>query len=831
VDLKWKLNGQLVTEGVEPSVQKKDGAILSSSSITLSMESSSSQANLLCFVEGMALELQTQKLVKISGGKDVKKEEVWKVVLRESVQDEFDIPVGFILIDVNENNFRKFSSKINPLITDEIQEKMSGKLAGFIKTATESSAAVKEVGGMEVTEEVPTTMLSPPDGLRCVDSKYQCCPDLTHPQHGYQAYGCCASSQYGCCPDNITPAPAPYFDGCDCAGYAHGCCPDKLTPAAGPDLAGCGCQYARYGCCLDQQTEATGPQYEGCGCQTFQFGCCPDGVSVAQGPNMEGCNHCASYQHGCCQDEITPAHGPHMEGCGCESSRYGCCLDGSAATGPNYMGCLRLPGENCHQPSETGSCTDYVDKWFFDANYGGCSRFWYGGCEPGKNHFETEDVCKAECSEPRGSAVCFLQKVEGPCKGSYEEWFYDAQLRSCRQFLYGGCLGNGNRFLTKKDCEGVCQPKKDEPVCKKPKAEGACTGDYPRWFYNSGSGDCEEFSYSGCRGNNNRFMTRQECGNTCKHSALARRSELTCKQYVEEGSCEDGVNSTLARWGYHPYSRRCVPFYYSGCNGNDNNFESQEECETVCPTTFSPLIQLPDGKQLLVMRGQSEAQLAVSIRANPTPSVVWSHNGRELSPYDTQYSVLDDFSLLMRNVGDHNGGTYAVRADNGIGEAPSVSMEVIIYPILPTITLISEKNIFQPKTDVSIECKIKGYPPPTVQWFKKLHRQREFPIESDGIGVAINTFQDTATEMVSRLVLRTVDEEDTATYRCQAGSASKSTPVSVQYGPGERCVDKPSFRQCKLVVRNKFCANKYYGQFCCRSCTEAGQLPGAGTLN
>ena len=68
---------------------------------------------------------------------------------------------------------------------------------------------------------------------------------------------------------------------------------------------------------------------------------------------------------------------------------------------------------------------------------------------------------------------------------------------------------------------------------------------------------------------------------------------------------------------------------------------------------------------------------------------------------------------------------------------------------------------------------LPGYPPPTVQWFKKLHRQREFPIESDGIGVAINTFQDTATEMVSRLVLRTVGEEDTATYRCQAGSASK----------------------------------------------------------
>ena len=34
------------------------------------------------------------------------------------------------------------------------------------------------------------------------------------------------------------------------------------------------------------------------------------------------------------------------------------------------MGCLSLPGENCHLPSEAGSCTDYVDKWFFDMKYG-----------------------------------------------------------------------------------------------------------------------------------------------------------------------------------------------------------------------------------------------------------------------------------------------------------------------------------------------------------------------------------------------------------------------------------------------------------------------------
>jgi len=896
VILMWKLNGQLVHEGVEVAKQEIDMEGISTSSFRLITDALASQVTLICFVEGMAMELHRQKLVKIVGGRDTAREEVWQVITRDSIEQEFEIPVGFTLVDVNENNFRNYVSRIKHLITDEIATKMETGLVGFVKSdegklfsskvGDEWRVLIRETVEQDfnipdgfslvdinennfgnyisrikhlITEEISgkmendlvgfaqvasnTAMGQPEeDGfstpiqnntsdMSCLDSKYQCCPDLVHPQHGYQAYGCCSSTKYGCCPDNISPAPAPYFDGCDCSSTPHGCCPDKLSPADGPDFLGCGCQYSQFGCCLDQQTDAEGPQYEGCGCDTFQFGCCPDGLSIAQGPNMEGCDHCTTYQFGCCEDQLTPAMGQHKEGCGCESSRYGCCLDGSSASGPNYMGCLSVPGENCHLPSQAGSCTEYVDKWFFDLKYGGCSRFWYGGCEPGKNHFDNEEYCNEECTEPRGSAVCFLQKVEGPCKGNYDEWYYDAQQRSCRQFKYGGCLGNGNRFLTKKDCEALCQPRQDEPVCKKPKAEGACNGDHPRWFYNSASGECKQFSYSGCLGNNNRFMSEVECQNTCQHAAKARRSEVTCKQYIEEGNCEDGVNSTLARWGYHPFSRRCVPFYYTGCGGNENNFGSQEECETVCPTTFSPLVQLPDGKQILVMRGQSEAQLAVSIRANPAPTITWSHNGREISKYDNQFSVLDDYSLLITNVGDHNRGMYTVTANNGIGEAPSADIEVVIYPILPSIQLVSDKNIFKPKSDVTIECKIKGYPPPTVQWFKKLHRQRELPLESDGIGVAIDTFQETSISMVSRLVLRAVDEEDTATYRCQAGSATKSSAVSVQYGPGERCVDNPSFRQCRLVVRNRFCANKYYGKFCCRSCTEAGQLPGGGTRN
>ena len=37
-------------------------------------------------------------------------------------------------------------------------------------------------------------------------------------------------------------------------------------------------------------------------------------------------------------------------------------------------------------------------------------------------------------------------------------WFYDSSEGVCHEFSYGGKKGNGNRFLTRQDCEASCQP-------------------------------------------------------------------------------------------------------------------------------------------------------------------------------------------------------------------------------------------------------------------------------------------------------------------------------------------------------------------------------------
>ena len=88
----------------------------------------------------------------------------------------------------------------------------------------------------------------------------------------------------------------------------------------------------------------------------------------------------------------------------------------------NFPGCdEELPGAGCLDPIEAGPCDNYTERWFYDGEYGGCSRFWFGGCDAGRNNFETEAECKGECVEPRGAAACYLKKVPGPCDGRLEK--------------------------------------------------------------------------------------------------------------------------------------------------------------------------------------------------------------------------------------------------------------------------------------------------------------------------------------------------------------------------------------------------------------------------
>ena len=65
---------------------------------------------------------------------------------------------------------------------------------------------------------------------------------------------------------------------------------------------------------------------------------------------------------------------------------------------------------------------------------------------------------------------------------------------------------------------------------------GLCGGRERKWFFNLTSNTCEEFKYTGCRGNDNRFDSVEACIQTCEPNRCA---PVTCKMMCPFGWAKD----------------------------------------------------------------------------------------------------------------------------------------------------------------------------------------------------------------------------------------------------------------------------------------------------
>jgi hypothetical protein len=149
-------------------------------------------------------------------------------------------------------------------------------------------------------------------------------------------------------------------------------------------VVGCACEDSEFGCCKDGRSPASGPNYEGCSCEASLYGCCPEGTKEAEGLNFEGCGEIPkSIKAGGMQPYIT-----HNE------------LTFRSIT---YL-YFRF-AEVCGLGPDRGTCRNYTQKWFFDMSYGGCSRFWYGGCEGNDNRFDSQEECTTICMETEGTGM------------------------------------------------------------------------------------------------------------------------------------------------------------------------------------------------------------------------------------------------------------------------------------------------------------------------------------------------------------------------------------------------------------------------------------------
>ncbi|CAF92968.1 unnamed protein product, partial [Tetraodon nigroviridis] len=164
----------------------------------------------------------------------------------------------------------------------------------------------------------------------------------------------------------------------------------------------------------------------------------------------------------------------------------------------------------------------------------------------------------------------------------------------------------------------VLSPQLSSTFCRAPVKVGPCRAAFPRWWFNASTGQCQPFTFGGCKGNSNNYLTEEDCVSACRGVAacvcvcvfrgvwsLCSPSQLSCgsgcclhKSLECDGvkHCSDGsdenhcseLNQTFShlleievdkkkarcseppytgpcrasfpRWYYNPMDMRCVRF-------------------------------------------------------------------------------------------------------------------------------------------------------------------------------------------------------------------------------------------------------------------------------
>ena len=77
---------------------------------------------------------------------------------------------------------------------------------------------------------------------------------------------------------------------------------------------------------------------------------------------------------------------------------------------------------------------------------------------------------------------------------------------------------------------------------------GSCKAYFHMYFYNKSSGNCEVFIYGGCGGNSNNFLTKEECKEKCVDT-VAIRSKISCIK--NSASKSERENNTITLVSNH----------------------------------------------------------------------------------------------------------------------------------------------------------------------------------------------------------------------------------------------------------------------------------------
>ncbi|KAI6217322.1 hypothetical protein M3Y99_01775400 [Aphelenchoides fujianensis] len=293
----------------------------------------------------------------------------------------------------------------------------------------------------------------------------------------------------------------------------------------------------------------------------------------------------------------------------------------------------------CGQPLESGTGGAKLQRWYWNQQSQCCAPFNYCGLKGTQNNFlnrhavilldslnqrlEFRQDCERTCLE-----------FENPCAGGTPELGADFKPKQCGMF--NACSADRWCHLGSSSATTVCCPESRARRADLPAADGVRPGAaaLQRWYFDSRAACCRPFVYRGRLGNQNSFLSQQDCQTACVGKTevvnvcpfgvplVDEKSgkPLGCTYETEEEVCGDrafchlglvpdetqccpgeprsiaacagralldtgvggGETKPAERWMFDVNTQSCLNFTFNGRKGNPNNFLSEEDCLEKC---------------------------------------------------------------------------------------------------------------------------------------------------------------------------------------------------------------------------------------------------------
>ncbi|CAB63320.3 BPTI/Kunitz inhibitor domain-containing protein [Caenorhabditis elegans] len=273
--------------------------------------------------------------------------------------------------------------------------------------------------------------------------------------------------------------------------------------------------------------------------------------------------------------------------------------------------CCPKPAATCLQQLRTrDNCEqgETVTKWTYSTEHNMCKSVLASRCLKGDNQFDSIEECQSVCSSVQAQPKCPIGRAY---KGSNQVVLRCSSAKRCPSNYE--CVYTGTMH--------ACCPSR-ELTCNQGLQVGTTCGlsTLQRWYYDPLHNRCNQFEYQGCNGNDNNFVTRVDCIETCHRSdcpdggdalidssngriiACERNDDCpsthTCTRqlYSNRTSCcpsrkwicshdaNEGIScgTPSKRFYFDANTETCHQFTYLGCAGNANSFSNRVACYQFC---------------------------------------------------------------------------------------------------------------------------------------------------------------------------------------------------------------------------------------------------------